>query len=227
MRLIFRDCNSADALRREMGLDIFRHSVVEDDVVKARLTKSFIDLINAERYVLPILHPLLTPRSDGTSIPRALVKSLVQKLLLLAPSAHSEIFARPFLAASVPYFASSALNASTALSSSDFLALIASRLSSEEERCHSLLGSQLVDDVQKVVLDQMVEPYLDAIVEKDFPAFMQEEKETELKLLFELLGKIGELASLRTAFREYVKVSLSRPRRCSVANESRRRGWGS
>ena len=159
-----------NACRRDLGLDSFRHSVVEDERVASRLTSALVAVIKRERYTppsRPLQSKCLPPlHRDGDIISRPLVRSLVLLLRALSAQSHSSLLVTPFLAASRQYFKEEGKRLSIELDSSAYLRQIEFRLASEGARCEAVLGSDLKGSILRVVLEELVSGHVEAIVEK-------------------------------------------------------------
>lgn len=155
---------------RDLGLDIFRHSVVENEQVSARITSSFIAIINRERQA-NILFPQATQadssvRRNGDVVARRLLRSLVGLLQTLSSQSHSSLFVTPFLASSRKYYHNEGVRLAATLEPSTYLRKIDQRLEEEGERCDAVLGAALKGIILRVVLEEMVLGHVEAIVEK-------------------------------------------------------------
>ncbi|KAL8293161.1 hypothetical protein RQP46_000855 [Phenoliferia psychrophenolica] len=175
----------------DLGLDSFRHSVIEDEQVGGRVTSALIAVIKRER--------------DGDIISRPLVRSLILLLRALSVQSHSSLFVTPFLAASRQYFKEEGNRLAAELDASAYLRRVEFRLTSEGARCEAVLGSDLKGSILRVVLEELVSGHVEAIVEKDLPAMLQETRTEDLSSVYTLLGRVGTHSVLREAFLAYLK----------------------
>ncbi|KAK4703819.1 cullin 4, partial [Phenoliferia sp. Uapishka_3] len=175
----------------DLGLDSFRHSVIEDQQLSSRLTSALNAIIKRER--------------DGDIIPRPLVQSLIVLLRALSTQSHTSLFVTPFLAASRQYFTDEGNRLSAEFDSSAYLRQIEVRLASEGERCETVLGSDLKGSILRVVLEEMVSGHVASIVEKDLPSMLQEVRTQDLSSIYTLLGRVGTHTTLKDAFLAHLK----------------------
>lgn len=91
---------------------------------------------------------------------------MIVLLSSISTQSHSEIFVTPVLNSSRAYYKNEGLTLSTELDSSAYLRKIDARLTEEGERSDVVLGSGLKGSLLRVVLDEMVVGYVEAIAEK-------------------------------------------------------------
>ncbi|KAM0754279.1 Cullin-domain-containing protein [Meredithblackwellia eburnea MCA 4105] len=175
----------------DLGLDTFRHNVIEDELVATRMTSSLLALVIRER--------------NGDLVSRPLLRSLIIQLRALSAQPHSTLFVTPFLAGSRYYFKEEGNRLSAELDSSSYLRRVEDRLVKEGERCDTVLGSDLKGSILRVVLEEMVSGHVEAIVTKDLPNMVKELRTTDLTSLYTLLGRVGAIPTLRAAYLAHLK----------------------
>ncbi|ORY70774.1 Cullin family-domain-containing protein [Leucosporidium creatinivorum] len=175
----------------EMGLDQFRHAVVENEAVATRTTAGLLSLVQKER--------------DGDLIPRPLLSSIITLLTTFSSHSLSTLFTTPFLTSTRQYFKLEAARLAAELEPSDYLKQINRRLGEEGERCESVIGGDVKGSVLRVVLEEMVTGHVEAIVEKALGTMITEERKEDLTSLYALLNRVSNLAVLRMAFLEHIK----------------------
>jgi cullin 4 len=154
-----------------MGLDQFRHAVVENEAVATRTTAGLLSLVQKERYVWSRFQLLgdcshTSVSSDGDLIPRPLLSSIITLLSTFSPQSLFTLFTTPFLASTRQYFKLEAARLAAELEPSDYLKQINRRLGEEGERCEIVIGVDVKASVLRVVLEEMVTGHVEAIVEK-------------------------------------------------------------
>ena len=145
-------------------------------------------------------------RSDGDLIPRGLVHSVVSLLETFAPASHSSLYVGPLIATSHLYYQAEGVRLMAELDSSAYLSQVARRMGEEADRARLVLGPELEDSLQQIVLDETAAGHVETIVEKDLSAMITEERKADLTSVYSLLSRVASVAPLRAAFLEYIKV---------------------
>ena len=148
--------------------------------------------------------------SNGDLISRPLVHSVTTLLHTFSPDSHSALYLDPLVVASHVYYQAEGARLAAELDSSAYLAQVERRLGEEAERAQLVLGVELEERLQRVVLDEMAATHVEAIVEKDLGAMITEERRADLSSVYSLLSRVASVAPLRAAFLEYLKVSPPR-----------------
>ncbi|GAA5868593.1 hypothetical protein JCM1840_005500 [Sporobolomyces johnsonii] len=177
----------------DLGLDVFRHSVLSDEQVSSRITTSLLHLIEMER--------------NGDLVSRPLLRSFLLLLRTFSPHSYSTLFADPFLAASRTYYQAEGLSLSVTLDSAAYLKRVVQRLREEGERCDLVVGIELKGGVLRVVEDEMIKGHVEAIAEKDTAEMCAKDSKEDLAELYVLLARIGKVDVLRKAFLEHLKAA--------------------
>ncbi|GAA5832696.1 hypothetical protein JCM11251_005725 [Rhodosporidiobolus azoricus] len=177
----------------DLGLDIFRHSILSDDQISSRITSSLLHLIQRER--------------NGDLVPRPLIRSLLSLLSTFSPQTHTGLFRTPFLSSTRAFYHTEASTQITSLDSSAFLRRVVKRLEEEVERCDAVLGADLKGGVVKIVEEEMIVGHVEGIAEKDTSDMCKNDAREDLSTLFALLNRINKLVVLRSAFLEHLKSS--------------------
>ncbi|GAA5969499.1 hypothetical protein JCM11641_008134 [Rhodosporidiobolus odoratus] len=175
----------------DLGLDVYRHSVLADSDISARITSTLLRLIERER--------------DGDLIPRTLLQSLLSLLRTFSPSIHTSLFVSPFLSSTRTCYNTEGLTQSTALDSSAYLKRVTQRLEQEAERCDSVLGSELRKEVVQIAEDELIKVHVEGIAEKDTSDMCKTDNRSDLSALYILLTRIGKVDVLRRSFFEHLK----------------------
>lgn len=195
-----------------MGLDIFRHRIVEDADLSPRITSAMVDLINRER--------------SGEAISRPLATSLISLLTTVSPVSLTTVFVTPFTGATSTYYDTEAerlldlpdmtvvqseAHPSTAggQTSTDIPAYLQHakrRLSEEGERCDVVLGSDIKGSILRKVEESLIGRHAQTIVDRGLKTLLDEVRVEDLQLLYSLFGRVAALPCLKNAFGDYVKV---------------------
>ncbi|GAA5889294.1 hypothetical protein JCM6882_000698 [Rhodosporidiobolus microsporus] len=177
----------------ELGLDIFRRSVLADEHISSRITSSLLHLIQRER--------------NGDLIPRPLLRSLLSLLLTFSPQTHSTLFSTPFLSSTRTFYHSEGSSLVATVDSSAFLRRVTDRLAEEGERCDALVGAELKGPVLRVLEEELIAGHVEGIAEKDTGDMCKNGAKDDLSTLYVLLSRIGKIDVLRKAFLEHLKSS--------------------
>ncbi|GAA5869095.1 hypothetical protein JCM8547_008696 [Rhodosporidiobolus lusitaniae] len=177
----------------DLGLDVFRHSVLSDDGISTRITSSLLHLIQRER--------------TGTLIPRPLLRSLLSLLHTFSPSTYTTLFTSPFYASTSSFYESEGQTLAATLDSSAYLRRVTERLKEEGERCESVVGEEHREKVLGMVEEKMISGHVEAIAEKDTAELCKNNAREDLSTLYVLLSRISKVDVLRRAFLEHLKSS--------------------
>ncbi|GAA6015035.1 hypothetical protein JCM10207_008711 [Rhodosporidiobolus poonsookiae] len=177
----------------DLGLDIFRHSVLADDGITSRVTSSILRLVERER--------------NGDLVPRQLLRSLLLLLQTLSSQTHSELFVDPFLCSTRTFYHAEGNSSILSLDSSAYLARVTQRLQEEGERCDTVVGVELKGQLLKLVDEELIEGHVEGIAEKDTGEMCKKDERQDLSTLYVLLARIDKLDVLRTAFLEHLKAT--------------------
>jgi len=197
-------------LFRDLGLDIFRHKVVDEDSIASSITVSLLSFIKQER--------------QGEQISRSTLSSILSLLSALSPTCSSTLFVTPFLAASTEFYKAEAerlinKESSSYLTPSAYLKHVVRRLEEEGERGEVALalsgfGRDLKSSLLRVVETEMVVQHTADILlglkgfADDFNANFAA-VESDLSRLYSLFSRVGQSSLLNAAWQNYVEVSCS------------------
>ncbi|GAA5826653.1 hypothetical protein JCM5353_005003 [Sporobolomyces roseus] len=177
----------------DLGLDVFRHSVLSDEQVASTVTSSLLALMEMER--------------NGDFISRPLLRSFLTLLRTVSTHSHSSLFVDPFISSTRKYYSKEGNSLVVELEPPAYLKRIVERLKEEGERCDSVVGSELKGSVLRVVEDEMIRGHVEGIAEKDTAEMCAKDQKENLSNLYSLLGRIGQVEVLRKAFLDHLKAS--------------------
>ncbi|GAA6031535.1 hypothetical protein JCM8097_006505 [Rhodosporidiobolus ruineniae] len=177
----------------DLGLDIFRHSVLSDETISSRVTTSILHLIERER--------------NGDVVPRQLLRSLLVLLRTFSPQTHSTLFSDPFLSSTRTFYHAEGTALATSLDSSAYLKRVTERLHEEGERCEAVVGAELKPVVLEVLEEELIKGHVEAIAEKDTGEMCKNDARQDLSTLYVLLGRVHRVDVLRKAFLEHLKAA--------------------
>ncbi|GAA6006265.1 cullin family protein [Rhodotorula paludigena] len=179
----------------DLAVDIFEHSVLHDhgEVVQSRVQQSLTQLVLRERH--------------GNLVPRPLFRSFRLFLRTFSSSSYDSLFTRPITKSTRSFYQVEAQKGLVELDSSAYLKRVSKRLQEEDERCESLLGVELKDELARMIEEEMIQTLVETIAEKDTAAMCKEDRRDDLGLLYTLLGRIDRVAALRKAFLDHLKAA--------------------
>ncbi|CAD6586280.1 MAG: Cullin-4 [Cyphobasidiales sp. Tagirdzhanova-0007] len=175
----------------DMGLDIFRHRIVEDTQIGSRISREMIKLVNRDR--------------DGQTVSSTLLTGLISLLTAVSPASHTTVFVTPFLSSSTAYYQLESQKLLSISSPSaaevqedtptakqmevwDYMTHIKKRLSEEGERCDQVIGQDVKGGVLRVVEET------------------QQQRTEDLAILYSLFARVSALTELKNAFHSFVKA---------------------
>lgn len=123
---------------RDLGLDIFRYKIVDDDDLSQRFPAGLLSYIRKQR-----------DGSGSASLSLSVFHNIISTLSSLSSSSYDEHFVLPFLEASTSYYAQEAehmllKNAEGALSMGDYPKQVERRLTEEGERADAITSAAAV-----------------------------------------------------------------------------------
>ena len=174
----------------DMGLELFRQYILQYTLVQTRIVEGLLMLIDKER--------------QGDTVDRTLLKSLLRMLTDL--QIYDDAFEPKFLSATERLYASEGQQLMQQLEVPEYLCHVDKRINEENERVLHYLDSgtryQLIHNVEK----QMLSEHTANILQKGLDALLEENRLRDLKLLYNLFGRVkkGHL-ELCVAFNSYIK----------------------
>eukprot|EP00854_Cymbomonas_tetramitiformis_P023528 gene23528-28485_t len=181
----------------ELGLKLWRDTVVRCDTIKPRLSATLLELIQKER--------------SGETIDRALVRCITKMLMDLGTQVYCEDFERPFLEASADFYK---VESQEYIASSDcpaYLKKAEQRLNEETARVSHYLDPSTETKITTVVEKELVGTQVKILV--DLPnsglvALMKDDKFDDLERMFCLFrrgGVLQGLSTMRDSMSEYLR----------------------
>ena len=198
-----------------MGLDIFRHKIIEEGQISQAITIALLASVEQER--------------KGTIISRTTLSSVLTLLASLSATCFSALFVSPFLEASVRFYREEAAShtrtdSTTKAGAYQYLQHVVHRLAEEGERAESVLatqsGSSLKGPVLHVVETEMIRNHVEHLV-KGLPEYVEAfavvgnlpegsaAQESDLSRLYTILARVQLLDKLSASWYTYVEVHQS------------------
>eukprot|EP00854_Cymbomonas_tetramitiformis_P000968 gene968-1486_t len=125
---------------------------------------------------------LVEKERQGETVDRSVLKSLLRMFTSL--QMYTESFEKPFLAETTAFYGSEGMRYLQQTDLPEYLQHCDMRLQEENERCSQ---------------------YLDAATRKGFDALVDASREVDLRRMYTLFARVGQLDALRLALSEYVK----------------------
>jgi len=174
----------------DLGLDTFRKYVLTHAVVQVRTVDGILMIIEQERH--------------GDMIDRSLLKSLLRMMSDL--QIYAEAFEKKFLVATEKLYASEGQQLVNELDTPAYLQHVDTRLKEERERLHYYLDTSTKWQLFHIVEKQLIAEHLPTILSKGLDILMEENRIQDLKLMYNLLGRVKTGQSdLCNKMAEYVK----------------------
>uniref|UniRef100_A0A0N5A7K2 Cullin-4 n=1 Tax=Syphacia muris TaxID=451379 RepID=A0A0N5A7K2_9BILA len=174
----------------DLGLEIFRDTVIVCDAVRSRTTIGLLKMIETER--------------EGSQVDRQLLKSLLRMLMNLG--VYQQIFEKPFLKATATLYEAEGRNLCQELEVPAYLAHVKKRLDEEVNRVDYYLDFATSKPLILSTEKYFIVDHMEQFINKGFDVMLMDNRYDELKLMFSLLKRADNgLVLLRTAFSAYIK----------------------
>jgi cullin-4 len=173
----------------DMGLDLFRQQIEKCPTTERTLSSGLVQMIHQER--------------KGEHVDRKVLKSLLKMLLSLG--LYLKHFESEFLKETQQFYQQEGTEKMRDMPVLDYLVHCENRLREEEGRCTEYLDSFTFNPLMKIIEECLLKKHMHEILEKGFATFMDQLKLADLKRLYTLCDRVGNLDSLRDALSNYVK----------------------
>lgn len=174
----------------DTGLELFRTHIVSDTAVQKRTVDGILEQIELER--------------NGETIDRSLLRSLLGMLSDL--QVYKEAFEEKFLSETNRLYAAEGQRLMQERDVPEYLHHVARRLDEENDRIVSYLDQSTQKPLISCVEKQLLGEHMTSILHKGLSTLLDENRVTELALLYQLFSKVkGGLLILLQFWREYIK----------------------
>lgn len=174
----------------DTGLELFRTHIVSDTAVQKRTVDGILEQIELER--------------NGETVDRSLLRSLLGMLSDL--QVYKEAFEEKFLSETNRLYAAEGQRLMQERDVPEYLHHVARRLEEENDRIVSYLDQSTQKPLISCVEKQLLGEHMTAILHKGLSTLLDENRVTELALLYQLFSKVkGGLPILLQFWREYIK----------------------
>ncbi|XP_053471325.1 cullin-4A isoform X2 [Ictalurus furcatus] len=174
----------------DTGLELFRTHIVGDGAVQSRTVEGILEQIERER--------------NGETVDRSLLRSLLGMLSDL--QVYKESFENRFLVETDRLYAAEGQRLMLDRDVPEYLHHVARRLDEENDRVISYLDQSTQKPLISAVEKQLLGEHMTAILQKGLSTLLDENRVTELTLLYQLFSKVkGGLPVLLQFWREYIK----------------------
>uniref|UniRef100_A0A669E3Q6 Cullin 4A n=1 Tax=Oreochromis niloticus TaxID=8128 RepID=A0A669E3Q6_ORENI len=171
----------------DTGLELFRTHIVSDSAVQKRTVEGILEQIELER--------------NGETVDRSLLRSLLGMLSDL--QVYKDSFEERFLTETNRLYAA---EGQRLMQERDYLHHVARRLEEENDRIVSYLDQSTQKPLISCVEKQLLGEHMTAILQKGLSTLLDENRVTELTLLYQLFSKVkGGLPTLLQFWRDYIK----------------------
>ncbi|KAI4891024.1 hypothetical protein NFI96_013882 [Prochilodus magdalenae] len=174
----------------DTGLELFRTHIVSDRIVQSRTVEGILEQIERER--------------NGETVDRSLLRSLLGMLSDL--QVYKESFEQRFLVETDRLYAAEGQRLMLERDVPEYLHHVARRLEEENDRVISYLDQSTQKPLISTVEKQLLGEHMTAILQKGLSTLLDENRVTELTLLYQLFSKVkGGLPVLLQFWRDYIK----------------------
>uniref|UniRef100_A0A8C6PE70 Cullin-4A n=1 Tax=Nothobranchius furzeri TaxID=105023 RepID=A0A8C6PE70_NOTFU len=174
----------------DTGLELFRTHIVSDVAVQKRTVEGLLEQIELER--------------NGETIDRSLLRSLLGMLSDL--QVYRDSFEERFLTETNRLYAAEGQRLMQERDVPEYLHHVARRLEEENDRIMSYLDQSTQKPLINCIEKQLLGEHMTAILQKGLSNLLDENRVTELTLLYQLFSKgKGGLPTLLQFWRDYIK----------------------
>uniref|UniRef100_A0A4W6D7V6 Cullin 4A n=1 Tax=Lates calcarifer TaxID=8187 RepID=A0A4W6D7V6_LATCA len=174
----------------DTGLELFRTHIVSDSAVQKRTVDGILEQIELER--------------NGETVDRSLLRSLLGMLSDL--QVYKDSFEERFLTETNRLYAAEGQRLMQERDVPEYLHHVARRLEEENDRIVSYLDQSTQKPLISCVEKQLLGEHMTAILQKGLSTLLDENRVTELALLYQLFSKVkGGLLTLLQFWRDYIK----------------------
>ncbi|VDK76390.1 unnamed protein product [Litomosoides sigmodontis] len=174
----------------DMGLEIFRDEVMDNENVRKRSVDGLLKMIEQER--------------DGGQIDRLLIKSLLRMMTSLR--VYAEVFERRFLETTCTLYEAEGRHLSQSLEVPIYLRHIKKRLEEETNRVDYYLDFTTKKALLAVTERCLISDHMDAFINKGLDEMLLENKCDDLSLMYNMVSRTKHgLLILKNVFASYVK----------------------
>uniref|UniRef100_A0A7N5ZU28 Cullin-4A n=1 Tax=Anabas testudineus TaxID=64144 RepID=A0A7N5ZU28_ANATE len=174
----------------DTGLELFRSHIVSDSAVQKRTVDGILEQIELER--------------NGETVDRSLLRSLLGMLSDL--QVYKDSFEERFLIETNRLYAAEGQRLMQERDVPEYLHHVARRLDEENDRIVSYLDQSTQKPLISCVEKQLLGEHMTAILQKGLSTLLDENRVTELAVLYQLFSKVkGGLSTLLQFWRDYIK----------------------
>uniref|UniRef100_A0A8C9RB68 Cullin 4A n=1 Tax=Scleropages formosus TaxID=113540 RepID=A0A8C9RB68_SCLFO len=174
----------------DTGLELFRTHIISDRAVQTRTVDGILEQIERER--------------NGEAIDRSLLRNLLSMLSDL--QVYKDSFEQKFLMDTNRLYAAEGQRLMQEREVPEYLHHVARRLEEENDRVITYLDQSTQKPLITTVEKQLLGEHLTAILQKGLDSLLDENRVTELALLYQLFSKVkGGLSVLLQHWKEYIK----------------------
>lgn len=174
----------------DTGLELFRTHIVSDTAVQKRTVDGILEQIELER--------------NGETVDRSLIRSLLGMLSDL--QVYKDSFEERFLIETNRLYAAEGQRLMQERDVPEYLHHVARRLEEENDRIMSYLDQSTQKPLISCVEKQLLGEHMTAMLQKGLGILLDENRTTELALLYQLFSKVkGGLPTLLQFWRDYIK----------------------
>uniref|UniRef100_A0A158Q724 Cullin-4 n=1 Tax=Elaeophora elaphi TaxID=1147741 RepID=A0A158Q724_9BILA len=174
----------------DMGLEIFRDEVMDNESVRKRSIDGLLKMIEQER--------------EGGQIDRLLIKSLLRMMTNLR--VYAEVFERKFLETTCTLYEAEGRHLSQSLEVPVYLRHVKKRLEEETNRVDYYLDFTTKKSLLAITERCLISDHMDSFINKGLDEMLLENKCDDLSLMYNMVSRTKHgLLILKNVFASYVK----------------------
>ncbi|BAF23008.1 cullin-3A [Oryza sativa Japonica Group] len=179
----------------DLGLDLWRDTIVRSPKIHGRLLDTLLDLIHRER--------------TGEVINRSLMRSTTKMLMDLGSSVYQDDFERPFLEVSASFYSGESQKFIECCSCGEYLKKAQQRLDEEAERVSQYMDAKTDEKITAVVVKEMLANHMQRLILMENSGLVNmlvEDKYEDLTMMYSLFQRVPDgHSTIKSVMNSHVK----------------------
>uniref|UniRef100_J3MQR9 Cullin family profile domain-containing protein n=1 Tax=Oryza brachyantha TaxID=4533 RepID=J3MQR9_ORYBR len=179
----------------DLGLDLWRDTIVRSPKIHARLFDTLLDIIHRER--------------TGEVINRSLMRSTTKMLMDLGSSVYQDDFEKPFLEASASFYSGESQRFIECCSCGEYLKKAQQRLDEEAERVSQYMDGKTDEKITAVVVKEMLANHMQRLILMENSGLVKmlvEDRYEDLTMMYILFQRVPDgHSTIKSVMNSHVK----------------------
>uniref|UniRef100_A0A0E0LRR6 Cullin family profile domain-containing protein n=1 Tax=Oryza punctata TaxID=4537 RepID=A0A0E0LRR6_ORYPU len=179
----------------DLGLDLWRDTIVRSPKIHGRLLDTLLDLIHRER--------------TGEVINRSLMRSTTKMLMDLGSSVYQDDFEKPFLEVSASFYSGESQKFIECCSCGEYLKKAQQRLDEEAERVSQYMDAKTDEKITAVVVKEMLANHMQRLILMENSGLVNmlvEDKYEDLTMMYSLFQRVPDgHSTIKSVMNSHVK----------------------